>query len=141
MSALEQIAASLGFSAVILPDDAAGSVQSAIRFLVERLMEGGLILPHTVDAVVSDLMKRESIASTGLGAGFAMPHRMSTAVNRVVGILAHSPSPVPWESPDGRGAQTICLILSPADRPPGDYMRALEKVSRAMAQDRKEKQN
>src|SRR5262245_31246857 len=127
MSAVEQVAASLGFSVVILPDAASGSVQSAMRFLVERLSDGGLIPLQAVDQVVSNVMKREWLGSTAFG-GVAMSHMTSTAVNRVIGILAHCSSPVPWESPDGQGIRTICLILSPTDRP-GDYMRALEKVA------------
>jgi mannitol/fructose-specific phosphotransferase system IIA component (Ntr-type) len=129
MSAVEQIAASFGFSVVILPVTVAESTQSAIRFLVERLSDGGLILTQDVEKVVSNAMKRESLGSTALGGGFAMPHMTSTAVNRVMGILAHCSSPVPWDSPDGQGIRTICLILSPTDRP-GDYMRALEQVTR-----------
>jgi len=140
MSAVEQLAASLGFSVVILPDTVADSVQSAIRFLVERLSEDGLILPQAVNEVVSNVMKRERLGPTALGGGVALPHMISTAVNRVIGILAHCSSPVPWESPDGQGIRTICLILSPIDRP-GDYMRALEKVARAMKQDRADDRN
>jgi nitrogen PTS system EIIA component len=140
MTAVEQVAASLGFSVLILPDTVTGSVQSAIRFLVERLSDGGLISLQAVDQVVSNVMKREWLGSTALGGGVAMPHMTSTAVNRVMGILAHCSSPVPWESPDGQGVRTICLILSPTDRP-GDYMRALEKVARAMKQDREEERN
>lgn len=40
MSEVEHIAKTLGFPVVVLPDVAARSTESAIRFLVERLVQG-----------------------------------------------------------------------------------------------------
>lgn len=131
MSEVEQIARTLGFPVVDLPAVAAHSMESAIRFMVERLVLDGSLRVGSADAIVSSVLKRESLGSTALGGTVAMPHSISSTADRVLGILAHSPSPVPWDSPDGQPVETICLIIAPLDRP-GDYMQTLEKVAWAM---------
>src|SRR5690349_6326204 len=140
MSTLNQIAATLGFPVVVLPETAAGSTEPAIRFLADRLVEGGLIQATFIDHVMSNLLRREMLGSTALGEGVALPHSMiiptSGELDRVIGILAHCSSPVPWETPDGQESRNICLILAPHDRP-GEYMRVLEQVARAMREKRK----
>ena len=132
---MERIATTLGFPVVILPDAAAGAMESAIRFLVDSLVVGGFLHAKSADEAVRNVLKREFLGSTALGEGVAMPHSNSSAVDRVVGILAHCASPVPWETPDGQQVRTICLILAPVDRP-GDYLRALEQVAQAMKSSR-----
>jgi len=131
MNYVEQIAAKLGFPVIVLPDAAAGSVESAIRFLVDRLVVGGFLHAEVTDEVVRGILKREMLGSTALGEGVALPHSTSSGVDRVIGVLAHCSSAGPWEGPDGQAVRTICLILAPVGRP-GDYMRALEQVAQAI---------
>jgi mannitol/fructose-specific phosphotransferase system IIA component (Ntr-type) len=128
---LEQAAAALGFPLVSLPDSAASSMGSAIGFLVDRLVDGNFLHADSADEVIRSLLRRERLASTALGDRFAMPHVMSPAVDRVIGILAHSSSQVHWDSPDGPPVETICLILGPALEFSRNYTRALEEISRA----------
>ena len=131
MSTVEEIATKLGFAYVTLPDAAAGSVESAIRFLVVRLLEGGLLHGQSVDQIVSNVLSRESLGSTALGSGVAVPHTTSSAVDRMIGVFAHCSFPVPWKTPDGQAVRSICLIVAPVNRPV-DYLRALEQISQAM---------
>jgi nitrogen PTS system EIIA component len=131
MNTLEQIAATLGFPVVVLPDAAACSMESAIRFLVDRLIHQGLLHAKFADDVVRKVLLRERLGSTALGKGVALPHVVSTEVDRVLGIFADCSVAVPWESPDGWDVRTICLILSPVERPI-DYLRALEQVALAL---------
>ena len=131
MSEVEHIAKTLAFPVVVLPNVAALSTESAIRFLVERLKQDGSLPAESADEIVSSVLKRESLGSTALGGGAALPHGTHSAIDRVLGILARSSSSIPWESPDGQPVVTICLILAPVDRP-GDYGRVLENVAQAM---------
>src|SRR5437588_13062752 len=102
MSTVEQIAAKLGFPVVVLPDAAAGAVESPSRFLVDRLVAGGVVHAGATDEVVHGVLKREMLGSTALGEGVALPHSVTSVVDRVIGILAHCSFPVPWEAPDGQ---------------------------------------
>jgi len=125
------LAATLGFPVVVLPDAAVGSVESAIRFLVDRLIEGSFLHAKFADDIVRTVLKRELLGSTAIGEGLALPHLKSSAVDRVVGILGHCSSPVAWADSDGQKVRTICLILAPVDRPV-DYRRTLGQVAEAM---------
>jgi nitrogen PTS system EIIA component len=131
MNPLEQIAGALGFPVVVLPVAAAGSTTSAISFLVDCLIKGGFLRVETAEEVRSNVMNRERLGSTALGGGSALPHCTGSSIDRVLGIFARSSCPVPWDAPDGKPVETICLILAPIVRP-GDYMRALEMVAQAM---------
>ena len=131
MNTLEQIARTLGFPVVVLPDIAAGSRESAIRFLVARLIEGGLVHVNSGEEIASSVLKRELLGSTALGGRVALPHGVSSAVDTVRGILARCSLPVPWDSPDGQPVETIFLTISPCDRP-GSHLRVLEQISQAI---------
>jgi mannitol/fructose-specific phosphotransferase system IIA component (Ntr-type) len=131
---LEQAADALGFPLVTLPERASSSMGSAIGFLVDRLVDGGFLHADSADEVIKHLLKRERLGSTAIGGAFAMPHGMSLAVDRVVGILARCSRPVQWEAPDGPPVETVCLILGPAQESPGDYMHAFEKIAHAAKQ-------
>jgi mannitol/fructose-specific phosphotransferase system IIA component (Ntr-type) len=130
MSALE-VAETLGFPLVTLPGAASRSTESAISFLVNQLIQSGLLLDTSVDEMVGRVLQRERLGSTAFGNAAALPHSTCSAVDRVIGILARCPHPVPWQAPDRQCVRTICLILGPVDKP-RDYIRALEKVVRAM---------
>ncbi|HZU36691.1 MAG TPA: PTS sugar transporter subunit IIA [Gemmataceae bacterium] len=131
MEPWEQIAAKLGFPLVVLPDAASVSAETAIRFLVSCLVADGLLDIEAADEVVRNLLARERLGATALGRGIALPHAKSSGLRQVIGILAHAPDPVPWDGSGPGSVRIICLVLSPADRP-GDSLRALERVSRAM---------
>jgi PTS system nitrogen regulatory IIA component len=131
MSTVEHIAATLGFPVVVLPAAAAGSMESAITFVVDRLIERNIVPVESGNEILTNLLKRETLGSTALGGAVALPHGVSSAVDRVIGILARCSSPVPWNAPDGQPVETICLIIAPVDRP-GDYSRVLEQVAQAI---------
>jgi mannitol/fructose-specific phosphotransferase system IIA component (Ntr-type) len=132
---LEQVAEELGFPVVVLPIDAAHSMESAISFLVDCLIEGGYLQKKSADEIVSSVLKRELLGTTAIGEGVAIPHSTCSVMQMALGIFARCACPVPWQTPDGKQIETICLILCPVDRPV-DYMRALEKVKRAMTAQR-----
>src|SRR5688572_30257015 len=122
MSFAEEVPGDLNFPVVALPESAAGSAESAIRFLVGQLVAGGFLRAESADEVVRSVLKREMLGSTALGGGVAVPHANSSAVDRLVGILARSASAVPWGAPGGEPVRAICLFVTPVGRP-GDYLR------------------
>jgi nitrogen PTS system EIIA component len=124
------LADDLQFPRLTLPDDAAASVDTAVRFLVGWLAESRILKSKDVEYIVRAVLKRESLGSTGIGRGIALPHVCVDKVNRVVGVAAHSPTGVPWNSLDHLPVYWICLILGPHG--PGQFLRALEQVSRML---------
>ena len=84
--------------------------------------------------IVTAILKREELGSTGIGRGVAVPHTKHPSVDRLVGSVAISSEGVNFDSLDGEQVQLLFLLISPPDRP-GDHLRALENISRQLRDD------
>ena len=84
--------------------------------------------------IVKAILKRETLGSTGIGRGVAIPHTKHNSVDRLIGTVAVSRTGVPFNSVDGEPVFVLVLLVSPQDRP-GDHLRALENVARSMRDD------
>ena len=102
--------------------------QEAITALVNQLVATGSIRQEVAKSVVSAVVHREELGSTGIGRGWAVPHAKHESVSRVIGAVGFSRSGIPFDSLDGEDVHTVVLILSPVDRP-HEHMQALEQVA------------
>ena len=118
----------------IVPALTATSKESAIREIVESLRATGYVGADVAEDVVRAILKREQLGSTGIGRGIAIPHAKHASVDRLTGTVALSQSGVAFDSIDGEPVYVYVLLISPQDRP-GDHLRALENVVRAMRDD------
>jgi nitrogen PTS system EIIA component len=119
-----------GYPVVDLPPSVASSREATVRFLVERLVDSGRLQPENADRVVCQVLHRESLGSTGIGRGFALPHSKSDLVREVLGIVGRSVEPVTWPGAvDEEPVRVVCLLVTPALEPHAS-MRALEAVVR-----------
>ena len=69
---------------------AAEDKQSAIEEIVKALVTSGKVAEDDHDSIVSAVMKREELGSTGIGRGVAVPHTKHPSVDRLVGAVAIS---------------------------------------------------
>lgn len=108
---------SVGLSSLLSRSDVyfnvkGSSPEEAIASLV-RLMK----LPKGIDRgqLKDALLERESLASTALGEGVALPHPRHLLLSKpedalvAVGYLAE---PVDWKAPDGKPVTLLFLVLS-----------------------------
>jgi len=107
---------------------------AVIKELVESLARSGAIAEGEVAGIVSAIMKREELGSTGIGRGVAVPHTKHASVERLVGTVGISVGGVDFNSLDGDKVYLLFLLISPPDRP-GDHLRALENISRQLRDD------
>jgi mannitol/fructose-specific phosphotransferase system IIA component (Ntr-type) len=124
-------------SANIDPRDPAqvGRVKEAvIRELVGGLHAAGHFGGADLDDIVKAVMRREQLGTTGIGRFIAIPHSRHPSVDRLIGNLGVAPGGLPFDSLDGEPVYVFVLLVSPQDRP-GDHLRALEAVVRAMRND------
>jgi nitrogen PTS system EIIA component len=119
----------------ILPALTATTREGAIREMVQSLQQAGYFRESEIDEIVTAIMRREQLGSTGIGRNIAIPHSRYAGVDRLIGTLALSPSGIPFDSIDGEPVHILILLVSPQDRP-GDHLRALESVVRVMRDDR-----
>ncbi|MFN0050836.1 MAG: PTS sugar transporter subunit IIA [Planctomycetales bacterium] len=118
----------------ILTDVKVDSKEAAIRAMVESLQAAGSIQAGEQESIISAILKREELGSTGIGKGVAVPHTKHVSVDKLVATIALSPDGVEFASLDGESVHILFLLVSPPDRP-GDHLRALENISRHLRKD------
>ena len=105
-----------------------------IEELVDALVQADAIKDEDRDSIISAIMKREELGSTGIGRGIAVPHTKHPSVDQLIGTVGVSSEGVDFNSLDGEKVQLFFLLISPPDRP-GDHLRALENISRQLRDD------
>ncbi len=118
----------------IIIDLDASTKDGVIRSMIESLAKAGEFSEGDVEEVVSAIQRRESLGSTGIGRGVAIPHAKHTCVERLVGTIAISQSGVAFDSLDGEPVHVFVLLVSPTSDPT-NHLRALENVSRCLRDD------
>jgi nitrogen PTS system EIIA component len=81
--------------------------------------------------VLSTLLDREKLGSTGVGDGIAIPHGKIAGLPNIVVAFGRSPRGVNFDAIDGRPVQLFFLLLAPEDSP-GTHLKALARISRLL---------
>ena len=110
----------------ILPKVHATSKRQALQLLAENVSERLGLDPR---AVFDAVLMRERLSGTGMGEGVAIPHARATGLAHPVGAFARLDPPVDFDALDGRAADLVFLLLTPADRG-ADHLKALARVAR-----------
>ena len=119
---------------VDVPREVATSPESVVRFLAGELAATCGIPAGQLDQVVGEVMRRETLGTTGIGRGVALPHARSAAVARLGVVLGRLPTPLDWHAIDAQPVRLVCLLLSPLSDP-ANHLRRLENLVRTL-QDR-----
>jgi mannitol/fructose-specific phosphotransferase system IIA component (Ntr-type) len=102
------------------------------REVVEELVS---LLPLPAEdgrpEVVSAVLDRESVLSTGIGRGVAVPHGKTPAVPRLMAALGVAPEGLPYDAVDGEPCRIFFLLVSPPESA-GPHVRALAQVARVL---------
>lgn len=80
-------------------------------------------------SVVSQLVKREALGSTGYGAGVAIPHCRVLAVRRLHLAFGRHPTGVEWHAMDGHPVRAVFLIVAPPQEVSNQYLPMLGKLA------------
>lgn len=83
------------------------------------------------DEILSTLMEREKLGSTGIGQGIAVPHAKTDQIENLIGALGISDSGVSFDSLDGEPVNIVFLILAPG-KSIGLHLKALAKIARLL---------
>lgn len=86
------------------------------------------------EEVKSELLKRESLMSTGIGLGIAFPHIGSADVVKMgicIGILKNG---VDWGSIDDRPVRIVILIIYPSKKRT-EYLTLISKLSTVLKEE------
>jgi mannitol/fructose-specific phosphotransferase system IIA component (Ntr-type) len=81
------------------------------------------------EAIARDLLARETVMSTGVGNGVAIPHAYTNGVKRLIAGLYRTREPIPFGAPDDAGVDLFFIVLGPKESR-RDHIRVLARVSR-----------
>lgn len=109
----------------------AASATSPRRLLDELGALASRIYGLDAKRVAAALRRRESVASTGMCAGVALPHAHLPDLGAPVGLFARLRRPVEFGADDGMGVDLVFALLSPSV-PCASHLRALAQVSRLL---------
>ncbi|HEY6349916.1 MAG TPA: phosphoenolpyruvate--protein phosphotransferase [Candidatus Angelobacter sp.] len=113
---------------LILLDHEIASKEEAIRELIDAIyIEGRTDDPDRVEEAA---WARESVYSTGLGHGFAVPHCKSDAVNTASIAVLKLAKPVEWEAVDGQPVQIVILLAARESDAENEHLRVFSRLAR-----------
>ena len=97
-----------------------------IRFLADRVDELGIA---DSQVCAHELGARESLGSTGLGNGVAIPHARIADLDNSVCILVTLARPIDFEAVDHEQVDVAIMLLMP-DRSAGDQLKVLARIAK-----------
>ncbi|HEY5765398.1 MAG TPA: PTS sugar transporter subunit IIA [Candidatus Deferrimicrobiaceae bacterium] len=95
----------------------------------------GMVPSLPADRLTSILMERESLGSTGIGDGVAIPHGKVAGIERLVAAFGRSRKGVQFHSLDGKPAHLFFVIMAP-EYSAGMHLKALARISRLLKDER-----
>jgi len=87
------------------------------------------------DKILSAVLEREKIRTTGIGQGLAIPHcKSSECGDRMLVAIGKPAQPIDFSSIDGKPVNLIILLASPPDHT-SEHIQVLAAISRLMLKD------
>jgi mannitol/fructose-specific phosphotransferase system IIA component (Ntr-type) len=105
------------------------SKDEVLRELVQLAMPSASA--SALESIVTAVLDREKLLSTGIGSGIAIPHGRTSEVDSLILTAGVSPVPIDFDALDGRPVSLFFLLLGP-DSAAGAHVRALGRISRIL---------
>ncbi len=86
------------------------------------------------EEVLRAVRERESVLSTGIGSGVAIPHGKTSAVDELSLVAGVKPEGVDFEALDGRPVNLFFMLVGP-ESTAGQHVKALSRISRLLRRD------
>ena len=114
---------------LILPEIASRTKEGVLREMVHTLTQ----VENQVheDRLMEILLERESLGSTGIGEGVAIPHGKSKEVDKILASFGRSLPGVDFQSLDGKPTHLFFLLIAP-ENSAGMHLKILAQISRLM---------
>lgn len=103
--------------------------EEVLRELALALKNSGQI--NDVDAAVNVMVERESLGSTGIGDGIAIPHGKLKGLSQILCVFGRSQKGVPFDSVDRKPVHIFFLLLAP-EGSAGVHLKMLSRISRIL---------
>ncbi|MDR9415102.1 MAG: PTS sugar transporter subunit IIA [Gracilimonas sp.] len=117
-------------NATVLPNFAVGSKKELINALVDALQEK-IETKEQLEEIREAVFERESIMSTGVGKGLAIPHAKTHAVEENFAAFALLKEPLDFDSIDNEPVRLVFLLIGPETNN-SQHIKLLSRISRLM---------
>lgn len=101
-----------------------------IMMLADLMDREGVI--NDLDKYVENVKERESLTSTGIGFGIAIPHGKCSFVNSCAVGFCRLNKPIDWESIDGDPVDTVFLLAVPDECAGNEHLKIIAALSRKL---------
>lgn len=106
--------------------------ESSIKELVQLLESAHGV--NTRGEILSKVLQRESMMSTGIGNGVAIPHGKTRLLDHLLAACGVSRPGIDFDSMDGEPATLFIMLVSPESLR-GPHVKALANVSRLLKEE------
>jgi PTS system nitrogen regulatory IIA component len=106
----------------------ANSKRQVLQELSKKASEVTGLSERTIFDII---LERESLGTTGVGNGVAIPHGRVDNIKKVFGVFAKLDNAIDFESVDSKPVDLVFMLLAP-EAAGADHLKALAKVSRTV---------
>jgi PTS system nitrogen regulatory IIA component len=106
-------------------------VSDKMALLKELCGRAAAALNLETSVLLTAMLKREELGSTGVGGGIAIPHARIQGVQKPFGIFARLAKPLDYNAVDNRPVDLVFMLLLPST-PAGEQLNALASVARKL---------
>ena len=118
---------------LIFLDVEAKDKDSAIAKIVELMDKNDVFTD--AKKFLNEVYQRESLGSTGIGYGIALPHARTQNVNKIVIAITRLKEGIEFGSEDKKPVKLIFLLGTPL-KAVGEYLKVLAKLSKLLREDK-----
>jgi PTS system nitrogen regulatory IIA component len=125
----------MSIQSIFVPDRMLPGLSSRTKplLLATLCKKAGAALSLDPDLLLSRLLAREALGSTGVGSGIAMPHASLDEIKEPFVLLATLTEPIDFEAIDDKPVDIVCLLLNPAQAN-NEKLKCLAAISRQLGQ-------
>jgi len=117
-------------SDLIALDIAARDKQQLLAELVDLLVRSQRV--RDAAGLMGELLKREQVMSTGIGAGIAIPHALTNDIESLVLVFGRTRPPLDFQAVDGHPVDLVFMLVGPKAPSNSAYVKLLARVSRLL---------
>lgn len=89
--------------------------KAAIKEMLQHSVSQGILKEDAAKKAEKAILKRETMGSTAIGKGLAIPHAKGCSfVDDVVGVFGRSTEGIPFDAVDGGLVHVLFIVVSPA---------------------------
>ncbi len=104
-----------------------------LKQLVEFYSKTHKLTEMEKDELLSSVLERENIGSTGIGNGIAVPHGLISRGANISGVVGICPKGVNFDSIDEQPVKLIVLVVTPRDHKKDMHLKVLSEVSKLLS--------